>query len=341
MKTINVNTYKYYISLDWAAANVAMGVMRDSASRVKTIDLPSDVRIVRKAIKEFEGSKILVIEETTTSHWLYVELYDAVDRIIICDPYRNSLMKDGPQNDKIDAEKLCLLLRSNMVKEVYHTLDKDYEIRKLVSAYEDLVKAIVRLKNQRSAIFRSEGKNHKKEKTITGDRVKRFVTEKQIENIQYLEQKKEEYSEEIKKIVKSHKLIQYLRKISGIDYIRAVEIYSTVIDARRFADKYKYWSYCGLVRQYKESGGKIYHRKKVRCSKLLKNCYKGAANSALFGNNDIKDYYEYMLSQGLSPDKARHQIARYIAKVTYAMLKNKTKYYPYQWQESIKKKNAV
>lgn len=341
MKTIKANTYKYYLSLDWAAANVAMGVMRDSANRPKTLNLPSDVRVVRKAIKERKGSKILVIEETSTSHWLYVEFFDAVDRIIICDPYRNSLMKDGPQNDKIDAEKLCLLLRSNMLKEVYHTLDKDYEIRKLVSAYEDLVKAIVRLKNQRSAIFRSEGKNHKKEKTITGDRVKRFVTEKQIEILEQLEQKKKEYSEEIKKIVTSHKLIQYLRKISGIDYIRAVEIYSTVIDARRFADKYKYWSYCGLVRQYKESGGKIYHSKKVRCSKLLKNCYKGAANSALFGNNDIKEFYEYMLNRGLSPDKARHQIARYIAKVTYAILKNKTKYRPYQWQESIKKKNAV
>jgi transposase len=341
MKTINLNTYKYYLSLDWAAANVAMGILRDSANRPKTLNLPPDVRVVRKAIKELKGSKILVIEETTTSHWLYVELYDAVDRIIICDPYRNSLMKDGPQNDKIDAEKLCLLLRSNFVKEVYHTLDNDYEIRKLVSAYEDLVKAIVRLKNQRSAIFRSEGKSHKKEKILTDNRVKRFVTEKQVEILQQLEQKKEEYEEEIKKIVKSHKLIQYLRKISGIDYIRSIEIYSTVIDAGRFASKYKYWSYCGLAKQYKESGGKIYHSKKVRCSKQLKNCYKGAANSALVGNNDIKDYYEYLLSQGLTTDKARHQIARYIAKVTYAILKNKTKYRPYQWQESIKKEKML
>jgi len=39
------------------------------------------------------------------------------------------------------------LLRSGLLKEVYHSLDDDYKIRKLVSAYEALVKAGVRVKN--------------------------------------------------------------------------------------------------------------------------------------------------------------------------------------------------
>jgi hypothetical protein len=103
-----------------------------------------------------KGKKILTIEETTSSHWLYVEFLDCVDKILICDPYRNTLLSEGAKNDKIDAGKLCLLLRSGLLKEVYHSLNEDYKIRKLVSAYEDLVKAGVRVKNQKSAIYRAE-----------------------------------------------------------------------------------------------------------------------------------------------------------------------------------------
>lgn len=343
MKTINSNdcNYNYYLSLDWAQSNVAIGIMKNNAREPRAKPLPPDIKAVRDKIKSYSGSKILVIEETTTSHWLYVNLIDVVDKIIICDPYRNSLLKDGPQNDKIDAKKLCLLLRNNMVKEVYHTLDKDYEIRKLVSAYEDLNKSIVRIKNQRSAIFRGEGKNHKKEKELTDSEIKKFVTGKQLEILELLEEKKEQYENEFKKICHSHKIIQNQRKISGIGYIRAVEIYSVVIDSGRFENKYKYWAYCGIVKQYKESGGRIYHAKQVRYSKILKNCYKGAANSAIGGNNDIRDYYEYLLSQGLTVEKAKNQITRYIAKASYAMMKNKTEYIPYQWRDGIKKKKAI
>jgi len=46
------------------------------------------------------------------------------------------LLSEGPQNDKIDAVKLCQLLRAGLLKEIYHSLEEDYHLRKLVSAYE-------------------------------------------------------------------------------------------------------------------------------------------------------------------------------------------------------------
>lgn len=47
-----------------------------------------------------------------SSHWLYIELCDAVDRLIICDPCRNRLLSDSPRTDKIDAGKLSFLLQA-------------------------------------------------------------------------------------------------------------------------------------------------------------------------------------------------------------------------------------
>ena len=89
------------------------------------------------------------------------ELKEYVDRIIICDPNRNKLLNDGPKTDKIDASKLVQLLKAGLMKEVYHSTDKFLYLRRVVSGYEDLVKAGVRLKNQRYALLRACGERGK------------------------------------------------------------------------------------------------------------------------------------------------------------------------------------
>jgi len=104
------------------------------------------------------GTKIVTIEETTTTQWLYAELVEYVDKIVICDPLRNRLLSEGPKTDKIDASKLVQLLKANLVKEVYHSTDTFLYLRRVISGYEDLIKSGVRLKNQRHALLRACGK---------------------------------------------------------------------------------------------------------------------------------------------------------------------------------------
>ena len=106
-----------------------------------------------------------------------------------------------------------------------------------------------------------------------------------------------------------------------------------VTDAKRFENKYKYYAYCGIVKHFKKSGERDYGKRKARHSRILKRCYKIAANAAIGGNNDIREYYEYLLQCNYSHEDARNQIARYIAKVSYAVMKYKTDYRPYQWRE--------
>ena len=125
-----------------------------------------------------------------------------------------------------------------------------------------------------------------------------------------------------------------LTGIPGISNILAVSIYIKVIDASRFENKYKYWSYCGLVKHEKESGNRSYGKRKPRYCHMLKSVYKSAALAAIGGKNDIRDYNDYLLSLGISIRDARNSVARYISKVSLGMLRNKSKYIPYQWRES-------
>jgi len=63
-------------------------------------------------------------------------LKDCVEKLVICDPYRNKLLSEGAKTDKIDAEKLVKLLKADLLKEVFHSGDKFIKLRKIVSGYE-------------------------------------------------------------------------------------------------------------------------------------------------------------------------------------------------------------
>ena len=110
MKQITKNEiYKHYIALDWSQVNFALASIRDSGTKYKVVEHPANLKILKECLKKLPGRKILTIEETTTAQWLYVELIDYVDKILICEPFHNSLLKSGAKNDKIDATKLYML----------------------------------------------------------------------------------------------------------------------------------------------------------------------------------------------------------------------------------------
>lgn len=330
--------YDNYVAVDWSSTIMSVSRM-SSNSRTPIIskDLPATIKTIKEYLKELRGKVILTIEETTGAQWLYVELKDFVEKIIICDPYRNSLLKEGPKNDHKDSSELCRLLRAGLLKEVYHSNDENYKIRKLTSSYSDLIKAIVRGKNQLSAIYRGIGKNHKKDSLEIEDEYLNFIVAEKKKSIEEQTQVKKEYIKLFGKMRNQNTTIKNLTKISGIGVTNAVKLFSVVIDANRFPNKYKYWSYSGLVTYKMESGGKLYGKKNTKYNRILKEVYKTATQRALQGKNDIREYYETMLKQAISEKEAKNTITRYIAKSTYAMMKNNTKYKPYSWRKKSQK----
>ena len=155
--------FDHYIAVDWSMTTMAIARMTGVAERLTVNEHPTSVEDFKVYLKSLKGSKILTFEESNNSQWLYVEVRDHVDQLLVCDPHRNRLLSDGPKNDKIDAEKLVRLLKGNLLKEVFHTTDQVIYLRKLVSHYQDVIRMGVMIKNQRSAMFRSYGLNHKKD----------------------------------------------------------------------------------------------------------------------------------------------------------------------------------
>jgi len=321
--------YDHYIAVDWAQRNMAIARMTHDSNQVKVIDVPSNIKELQFYLSQLKGKKILTIEETTTSQWLYTELKPYVDEIVVCDPHHNRLLSEGPKTDKIDAEKLVRLLKANFLKPVFHTGDDFIYLRKVVSGYEDVVKAGVRLKNQRAALFRAQGKD-KNEQSLEHP-TEKFVLEGIDKGIIAYEEEKQRYEKKIHEIYKQYKIVKSLESIPGIGEIGALKIAALVIDPKRFPTRGHFLSYCGLIMLDRISGGKSYGRKKPRYCPSLKSVFKTAAFSVLLPNNDslLKEYYYFLTKEkNYNERSARNAIARRVATLAYGVLKTEKEFDP-------------
>ena len=324
--------YDHFIAIDWSAINMAIARMTKKSNKITAVDVPSDIKELQFYLKNLKGTKILSIEETTTSQWLYTELKEYVDEVLICDPYRNSLLSEGPKTDKIDAIKLVQLLKAGLMKEVFHSTDKFIYLRRLVSGYEDLIKAGVRIKNQRYSLLRVCGKTGKEGKGFKLDsREDQFVLEGLARQIQNHNAEKKSYIKEFQRLANKYPEIRHQKAIPGIGLINAVKIVARIVTPFRFADKGHYLSYAGLIKHEKISGGRSYGKKNPRFCRMMKSIYKSGVIAAIGGNNFIDDYYEHLIKEKNYPVyNARNKACRRLATISFGVFKSGKKYSPYR-----------
>jgi len=111
--------YDHHIALDWSLKIMAIAHMSRHETTPRVFERPASLKELKTYLGSLKGRVILTFEESGFAHWLYLELLDEVDWIIICDPFKNKLLQHGPKTDKIDARKLCQLLRAGLLTEVF------------------------------------------------------------------------------------------------------------------------------------------------------------------------------------------------------------------------------
>lgn len=322
-----------YIGLDAHSSTCFFCVVNEAGETENTAKIVTNGRLIVEYVRSIAGRKQLVFEECELSSWLYEILKKEVDKLIVCNPVENRQYKKA-KTDKLDAQNLAKLLRGNFLQEVYHDGSGKEKLRDLMSGYQDLVEDGVRIKNRYKSLFRKDGKRqsgkvlYKDESFLSGLRREdfQFIGKHSLGFLEVLEKSRIEYVKEIKKYGQRFKEIKILKTLPGISDIQAAKIVAQVIEPHRFRTKYKYFSYCGLVRHQQISGGKSYGDKKIWGNRVLKCVYKMAAKSALNGNNGLRRYYEYLLKKGKGEKNAKSGVCRKIAEISLAMLKKGEKY---------------
>jgi hypothetical protein len=80
-----------------------------------------------------------------------------VEQVLVCNPRRNALLKEGSKSDKVDARKLAELLRTGMLRPVYHGENGLRTLRELGRSYQTISKDLTRVMNRLKAPYRGWG----------------------------------------------------------------------------------------------------------------------------------------------------------------------------------------
>jgi transposase len=109
-----------YIGLDVHQATIEVAVTDSSGKLIMESILETEAATILQFFAGLRGTLSVTFEEGTWSAWLYDLLTPHVDKLVVCNPRKNALLKDGNKSDRIDARKLAELLRGSQLKPVYH-----------------------------------------------------------------------------------------------------------------------------------------------------------------------------------------------------------------------------
>src|SRR2546422_9093201 len=106
--------------MDVHTATISVAV-RDAAGKlIMESVIETKTSTILQFIQGLRGNLHVTFEEGTWAAWLYDLLKPHVTKIVVCDPRRDALLKEGNKSDKVDARKLVELLRAGLLRPVYH-----------------------------------------------------------------------------------------------------------------------------------------------------------------------------------------------------------------------------
>lgn len=227
----------------------------------------------------------MTLEEGTCAAWLHDLLKPHVADVLVCDPRKNSLLKAGNKNDRIDARKLADLFRTGLLSPVYHGENGIRILRELARSYLALTRDVTRVMNRLKALYRSwaipcagqrvYAPRYRSEwlgKIIEpGVRQRAEFYYQQLAGLQVLRQ---QVRGDLLAEGRKHSAMNLLRQIPSIGPIRAVLLIALVQTPHRFRTKRQLWAYSGLALKTYTSGdyrlveGQLQHSRKFLAIRL-------------------------------------------------------------------------
>lgn len=335
-----------FIGMDVHKESTSIAVRNSVGKILMECVIETKASTILEFINGLRGDVRITFEEGTWAAWLYEVLKPHVTELVVCNPRKTALLKEGSKSDKNDARKLAELLRLNHLQPVYHGENGIRTLKELSRSYLTINKDLTRVMNRLQALYRGWGipcpgnevyaPPHRAEwlDKITEAGVRRRA-EHYYQQLDVLRLLRQEVRRDLLVESKKHKAWKLLRQIPGIGPIRAALLIALMQTPHRFRTKRQLWNYSGLGLETHDSGqyraveGQLQRWKKpVTLRGLnkdhnheLKDIFKGAAMRASIAAGPLHDFYEALLAKGRKPTMARLTLARKIAAITLIIWK--------------------
>src|SRR6266576_1879489 len=323
-----------YIGMDVHKEAIVIAVLDGSGKLIMETILETKASSILQFIHGLRGELHVTWEEGTWAAWLYDLLQPQVHEIL------------GSKSDKVDARKLAELLRTGMLRPVYHGENGLRTLRELARSYQTISKDLTRVMNRLKAVYRGWGipcagtqvyaPRYREEWLSkipqTGVRRRAELLYQQLDGLQALRRNlRPEFLAESRK----HKAAKLLRQIPCIGPIRAAHLIALMQTPHRFRSKRQLWTYSGLGIETHDSAQFRFVRGQLQRSKKpqqlrglnqnhnheMKEIFKSTATRASCGRGPFHNFYAALLAKGMKPEMARLTLARKIAAITLTLWK--------------------
>jgi len=334
-----------YIGMDVHQATTVVAVLDADGRVIAETIVPTEASAIIRLLESLSGPLHVTFEETTQAEWLYQVVRTYVSEVVVCDPRRNKLLSEGSKADKSDARKLAELLRTGMLRSVYHGHDGTRKLKQLVRGYETLTSDMQRTMARLKAMYRGRGiptpgrsvyqsKQREQWLQLLSEPGMRERASWLYEQLDYLRPLRREAKRAMLAESRKHRAVGVLRTIPQLGAIRAARIVATVDNPHRFRTRHQFWSYNGLAvvthmsSEYEIKGGQAVRSRKPiatrglnrNCNRHMKEVFIGAAT----GGSQTEPYRSYLQSlqnRGIRKEMARLTLARKIAAVALTIWK--------------------
>lgn len=339
-----------YIGMDVHQASVVCAVHNPAGKCVARALIETKAAAIRDFLRGLSGDLHVTFEEGTQAHWLYDLIKPLVTELVVCNPRRNRLLKEGSKSDRVDAAKLAELLRAGLLKPVYHGAPDVRPLKELAHAYDQLTADRTRVMSRLKSIYRARAipcaGTAPYSRARRGEWLAQVVEPAARQRAEWLYREldavgalRREARNRLLAEARPHPAFRRLSTVPGLGSIRTAQVIAAVGSPYRFRTKRQFWAYCGLAvvtrssaddelvagRWARRAGAAQTRGLNAQFNHRLKAVFKSAALSAL-KDETLRGYYERLRARGLRAELARVQVARKLAAVSLAVWKRAEAY---------------
>ena len=335
-----------YVGLDVHQASTSIAVIDGNGRTVAEATVRTRADAIGDFIKGLSGTIHVTLEEGTQAAWLYEIIKPLVAEVIVCDPRQNKVLAVGSKGDRIDANKLAQLLRSGLLKPVYHNNQDTKALKQLAHNYGSILGDCTRVMNRIKALYRSQGipcsgrdVYYKRNRDLWLARLVepslRTRGQFLFNELDSLNPLRRAAKNDLVREARGHEAFKILSKVPTLGPIRVAQIIAAVGSPHRFRTRRQFWAYCGFAVVTRSSddyrfteGGPLRRTRPPATRGLnrnfnrkLKHVFKSAALEGI-RREPFKSFYQARVAVGIRPEMARLTLARKIANLTLALWKN-------------------
>ena len=330
--------HQFYCGIDLHARSMYVCILSQDGEVVLHRNMPASPDTLLKAIAPYRDNMVIAVECVFTWYWLAdLCAQERLPFVLGHALYMKAIHGGKAKNDKIDSQKIAVLLRGGMLPQAYVYPAEMRATRDLLRRRLHLTRKraelLAHIQNTNSQYNLPEIGKKLAYKANRDGVVERFsdpAVQKSVEVdlalIGYYDQLLSDVELTIVQTAKQHDAhtLYRLQSVPGIGKILSLVLLYEIHDIRRFPRAQDFVSYCRLVKCAQESAGKRYGTSGAKIGNAYLKWAFSEAAVLFLRNNPVGQKYLTRLEKKHGKGKALTVLAHKLARAVYYILRRDT-----------------